>query len=123
MRKRSGKRINKSLLVDISHDGFEQMGVTINISRRGMCIATTAAYPAQTDVTIWIAAADDIFKLKGQVVWNMEKENERSENVPVGLGIKIRNSGPEYMRFVSSMIRKKAAKPVDGSAAKEKRVN
>jgi len=120
MKKRNGKRINKSLLVDLDYDGSEQMGVTINISRRGMCIATMDTFPPLSELSIWIAAADDIFKLHGQVVWNMKKESVLDESAPVGLGIKLSTSGPEYERFVKFMKRKKIPRLAGPAAIKKK---
>ncbi len=74
MKKRSEARINKSLLVDISRRGFQQMGVTVNISRRGMFIATTEAFRKRSRLQILIAAADQIYTLSGMVVWKMKRD-------------------------------------------------
>ena len=103
MTKRKERRINKSLLVDISQNGFDQMGVTVNVSRRGMCIATTEVFPAHSELCILIAAADDIYPVTGVVVWNMKSEFATKDNVPAGLGIKIRAAGPEYYKFIAAM--------------------
>jgi hypothetical protein len=123
MKKRNGKRINQSLLVDLDHNGTEQMGVTINISRRGMCIATMDTFPPLSELNIWIAAADEIFKLQGQVVWNMKKESALEESIPVGLGIRLATSGPEYARFIKFLKRKKASRRAAASAAAGKILN
>lgn len=106
MTKRRERRINKSLLVDISQNGFEQMGVTVNVSRRGMYIATTEIFPAQSELCILIAAADDIYPVTGVVVWNMKRESASGDNVPARLGIRIKDATPEYLKFVAAMKRK-----------------
>jgi hypothetical protein len=103
MTKRKEKRISKSLLVDLGQNGFEQMGVTVNLSRRGMCIATTDAFPAQSELQILIAAADDIYAVTGMVMWNMKRESAAADNVPVGLGIKIKDAAPGYYKFIAAM--------------------
>lgn len=103
MTKRREKRINKSLLVNISQNGFEQMGVTVNISRRGMCIATTEVFPVQGEFQILIAAADDIYAATGMVVWNMKRAIAPGEDVPAGLGIKIREATPGYYKFFAAI--------------------
>ena len=72
MSKRKELRISKSLLVDIDQNGIVQMGITVNVSRRGLCIATTEIFPAHSELCILIAAADDIYPLTGVVVWNMK---------------------------------------------------
>jgi len=123
MKKRNGKRTSKSLLVNLDHHGSEQMGVTINISRRGMCIATMDTFPPLSELSIWIAANDDIFKLQGQVVWNMKKESALDESVPVGLGIKLSTSGSEYARFVKFMKRKKKSKIAGMASSKKKNMH
>lgn len=103
MIKRKEKRINKSLLVDIGQNGFEQMGVTVNVSPRGMCIATTEIFPVNSELRILIAAADDIYPVTGVVVWNMKRANAPGVDVPAGLGIRIRNAAPGYYKFVAAM--------------------
>jgi len=103
MTKRKEKRINKSLLVDISQNGFDQMGVTINVSRRGMCIATTEVFPAHSELCILIAAADDIYPVTGVVVWNMKNGFATKDNVPAGLGIRICTATPGYYKFIAAM--------------------
>ncbi len=103
MAKRKETRINKSLLVDISRNGFEQMGVTVNVSRRGMCIATTEIFRRRSRLQILIAAADDIYSVTGEVVWNLKSEFESGDNVPAGLGIKIKDAAPGYYKFIAAM--------------------
>jgi hypothetical protein len=120
MKKRNGKRINKSLLVDFDHNGTEQMGVTTNISRRGMCIATMDTFPPLSELNIWIAAADEIFKLQGRVVWNMKKESALEESVPAELGIRLNASGPEYARFIRFLKRNKTSRRAGTSASRRR---
>jgi hypothetical protein len=103
MTKRNEKRICKSLLVNISQNGFERMGVTVNISRRGMCIATTETFPVQSEFQILIAAADDIYAATGMVVWNMKRADAPGVDVPAGLGIRIRNATPAYYKFIAAI--------------------
>lgn len=106
MIKRKETRISKSLLVNISRNGFEQMGVTVNISRRGMLIATTEIFPMHSEFQILVAAADDIYAATGMVVWNMKRKDAPGDEVPAGLGIKIRDAAPGYYKYIAS-IRKK----------------
>jgi hypothetical protein len=106
MEKRSEARLRKSLLVDISRNGLEQMGVTVNISRRGMCIATTEIFRRRSKLQIMLAAADDIYAVTGTVVWNMKREMLSGADVPVGIGIRINDAEPSYYKYVAA-IRKK----------------
>lgn len=111
MIKRKDKRISKSLLVNLSQKGFERMGVTVNLSRRGMYIATTEVFPVQSEFQILVAAADDIYALTGLVVWNTKRANAPGENIPAGLGIKICEAVPGYYKYIAS-IRKACPRPV-----------
>jgi hypothetical protein len=102
MKKRKEKRIKKSLLVDISRNGLDQMGVTVNISRRGMCIATTDLIRKRSRLRILLAAADDIYAVTGLVVWKEKKKDSQGEEAPVGLGIQIEKASRGYFKFLSA---------------------
>jgi hypothetical protein len=107
MKKRSEKRIIKSLLVQMNQNGFEQMGVTANISRNGMCIATTEIFPTQSELTIAIATADNIYTVKGLVVWSLEKDAALAKDILAGIGIKIKETGSGYCNYIEGLGKKK----------------
>jgi hypothetical protein len=111
MKKRSEARCNKSLLVDISRRGFQQMGVTVNISRRGMFLATTEAFRKRSRLQILIAAADQIYTLSGTVVWKMKRTAIPGQDVPVGMGIHFETANPDYCRYVAAIRRNSASVP------------
>ena len=102
MKKRKEKRIKKSLLVDISRNGLEQMGVTVNISSRGMCIATTEMIRKRSRLQILLAAADDIYAVTGLVVWKEKKKAPQGEETPVGLGIQIEKAPRAYYKYLAA---------------------
>ncbi|GEM_PF-634206 len=101
MKKRREARVKKSLLVDISRKGLDQMGVTVNVSRRGMCIATTKVVRKRSRLHILLAAGDDIYSVTGLVVWKKKNNDARKEEAPVGLGIEIEKADPGYGRMLS----------------------
>jgi hypothetical protein len=103
MKKRSEIRVLKSLLVDISRKGLQQMGVTVNISRKGMCIATTGVFRKRSKLRILVAAADDIYALTGTVVWHMKKAGLFNEDAPAGIGVRIENAAPEYYKYITAV--------------------
>jgi hypothetical protein len=103
MKKRRETRVKQSLLVDISRKGLDQMGVTVNISRRGMCIATTRVIRRRSRLNILLAAGDEIYSVSGLVVWKRKKDDTRKEEAPVGLGIEIEKADPGYRRMISKM--------------------
>jgi hypothetical protein len=106
MTKRKERRINKSLLVDISKNGLDQMGVTVNVSRRGMRIVTTEAIRKRSRVQILLAADDEIYAVTGLVVWKKKKTEVKGEDAPVGLGIEIEKASPGYKKFISAARKK-----------------
>jgi hypothetical protein len=101
MKKRKEPRVQKSLLVDISRRGLDQMGVTVNISRRGMCVATTRVVRRRSRLQIFLAAGDDIFSVTGLVVWKERKRDAQGEEAPVGLGIEIVRADPGYRKLIA----------------------
>jgi hypothetical protein len=103
MKKRREARVKQSLLVDISRRGLDQMGVTVNISRRGMCIATTQVVRKRSRLHILLAAGDDIYSVTGLVVWKRDRDDARKGEAPVGLGLEIEKADPGYGRMISSM--------------------
>jgi hypothetical protein len=104
MTKRKDKRINKSLLVNISQNGSERLGVTVNISRWGMHIATTEVFPVSSEFQILLAAADDIYAVAGMVVWNMKRADAPADNMSAKIGIRIQRSDRGYIRYVKAML-------------------
>jgi len=102
MKKRTEARVTKSLLVDLSRKGLQQMGVTVNISRRGMFIATTGVLRRRSKLRILVAAADDIYSLTGQVVWT-KRDALPDVSTPVGLGIRISRSTPGYYKLIAAL--------------------
>lgn len=103
--KRSEKRVEKQLLVNISKDdGFESMGLTSNISKEGMFIATAEMLQPNSEVSILIGVADETITLKGQVLWSKEWSNGASSDVQAAAGIKIIDAPEQYFKFVENML-------------------
>jgi hypothetical protein len=111
MKKRIEARFSKSLLVDISRSGFQQMGVTVNISRRGMFIATTEAFRKRCRLQILVAAADEIYTLSGTVAWKMKRAAIPGQDAPAGMGIRLESVPPGYCRYVAAIRRNSASVP------------
>jgi hypothetical protein len=103
--KRSEKRVEKQLLVNISKDdGFEIMGLTSNLSKDGMFIATTEELPLNCEVSILIGVADETITLKGQVIWCKEWSDGGSSDVQSAAGIKIINAPDQYFKFLENIL-------------------
>lgn len=103
--RRSEKRVEKQLLVNISKDdGFEIMGLTLNLSKEGMFIATAEVLPTNCEVSILVGIADETITLKGHVLWSQEWSNGASSDVQAAAGIKIIDAPDHYFKYVEHML-------------------
>jgi Tfp pilus assembly protein PilZ len=103
--KRNEIRLEKQLLVNISKDdGFESMGLTSNLSKEGMFIATAEELPLNCEVSILIGIADETITVKGQVIWSKEWSNGVSPDIRSAAGIKIIDAPDKYFKFVENML-------------------
>jgi Tfp pilus assembly protein PilZ len=102
-KERSETRLEKKLLVNIDKDGMETMGLTANISRHGMFVATTEFFPLDSEVSILIGVADDTLTVKGKVIWIQEGADGASE-AGVAAGIKITEAPDAYFELVDKML-------------------
>lgn len=98
--RRIEERLDRKLLVNISIDGLESMGLTANISKKGMFIAAAEMFPINSEVSILLGIADETFSLKGMVMWTHESPDTPSTDVRVATGIKIIEAPEEYFNFV-----------------------
>jgi Tfp pilus assembly protein PilZ len=102
--KRNERRLEQKLLVDISNNGLESMGMTTNISRNGMFIVTTQVLAINSDVSILLGAADETFALKGQVIWSREWSEPSAGDVQAAVGIKIVEASEGYLKYVERVL-------------------
>jgi Tfp pilus assembly protein PilZ len=103
MKERSETRLEKKLLVNIDKDGFETMGLTANISRHGMFVATTEFFPIDSEVSILIGVADETVNVKGKVIW-IQEGVEAASDAGVAAGIKITEAPAAYFELVDKML-------------------
>lgn len=101
---RNEVRLDKKLLVNIGKDGFESMGLTSNISKTGLFVATTEILPVDSEVSILLGVADETFNLKGKVMWSKESTDESTGEAGVATGIQIIDAPPQYLAFVDKML-------------------
>ena len=97
-------RLERRLLVNISKDdGYESMGLTSNISRQGMFIATPELIPLNSEVSVLIGIADEMFSLKGMVMWCQEWSDDNSSDVQAAIGIRILDAPTQYIKYVDKL--------------------
>jgi hypothetical protein len=114
---RAEKRIPKNLLVNISGNNFDQVGLTGNISAGGLLLMTSDTVPNQKDVSILIAAGDELFDITGEVKWMLICPEDKSITNANKVGIKVKAAPPEYIEYIEKLIEKRAQ---DRESKKEK---
>ena len=107
-KQRIEKRIKKNLLVNISANNFEQVGLTGNVSAGGLLLVTSNSVPDQKDVSILIAAGDELFDITGDVKWMLICPEDESDNIANKLGIKIKSAPREYIDYIEKLIKEKS---------------
>lgn len=98
MIERKEQRIKKNLFVGMSKNGFS-IGLTENISKDGICVGVDKKIPINVDITFSLAVPDDILKIKGEVLWCKEVQDEKS-NIADLIGIRITEAPAQYHSFV-----------------------
>ncbi len=99
MNKRRDKRIKKKLMVSYNEEGFEELGVTSDISRQGMCVASEKEVIPPKEIELSIAVPGDVFTLRGEVVW-CKQSNDGETDIPDSMGIKIIEAPADYLNYV-----------------------
>lgn len=105
--KRKDVRIKKNLLVNISSDGFEEVGLTANLSRGGLLLVTTHMIPSHSDIGILIAAGNEIFDVQGEIRWMVLSPKDYYSNTPNRVGVRIVAAPKEYFDYIENYIHKK----------------
>ncbi len=102
MPKRKDPRVSKKFIVSFNDNGFEELGLTKNLSKSGICIGSQKEVPSKKEIIVSIAVPGEVFNLKGEVIWCSESD-DLDDNVPDSIGIKIVEAPVEYLNFVEYM--------------------
>lgn len=105
-KKRRNPRLDKKLMVSFDENGFNGLGLTSNISKDGLCIASEAEFPANAEVTVSIAVPGEVLDLKGEVIWCKESHDKEIDIFDI-MGIKITEAPPEYLNYVEYIRHKR----------------
>jgi hypothetical protein len=98
--KRKDQRISKKFVVSYEENGFEKIGMTINISSNGLCLVSQTSLPVNKTVLLNLAMFDNVFEIMGLVRWSKSGLSKDVNQVPVGSGIKIINAPKGYFDYV-----------------------
>lgn len=100
MSERKQKRIEKKLVVSIGELGTESMGYTNNLSEDGMYIESAQTFALNEELSLLLIGEEDVFMIKGEVVWKKKFPKKNTEKLPVGLGIRITDVPLLYCEYV-----------------------
>ncbi|HLP57683.1 MAG TPA: PilZ domain-containing protein [Candidatus Deferrimicrobium sp.] len=104
MSNRNEIRLDKKLLVNIGKDGFESMGLTSNISKNGLLVATTEVFPVDSEVSIQIGIGDETFTLKGRIMWSKDNTGDSADEAGIATGIQVTEAPAKYTEIVDKML-------------------
>lgn len=103
--KRKDQRISKKLVVSYGDNGFEKLGMTLNISSKGMCIMSQSTLPTNRTVMLNLAIFDEVYEIMGLVKWSKQGMSKDADDVQVGLGIKILDAPKGYLNCVKYLVK------------------
>lgn len=104
-KKRIEKRLKKSLLVNISGNGFDELGLTANVSRQGLLLITSNPIPSKNELSILVAAGEELFAITGEIKWMMVSTEEQPASSANRIGVKIKKAPAEYIEFIEDIIK------------------
>lgn len=108
-KKRSENRVKKNLLVNISGQNIEEVGLTADISSQGLLLITPHKIPYNKDLTILIAAGDELFNISGEIRWMIISPEEISSNMSSRVGVKIKTAPEKYKNYIKNLTGKSPA--------------
>lgn len=94
-------RFRKNLLVNISFNGYDGLGLVLNVSRHGLYVESLQICPPNTNLSLLMAVGNDLIPLRGRVVWScLPARNDLSQKKG-GMGIRIGNVPRKYTRLLN----------------------
>lgn len=101
MAKRRYPRYQKNLLVNISSNGFDGLGLIMNVSRRGVCVQSPQVFDPRTRLALILAAGNELIPLSGIVVWSRTDSSQNMHGINGGMGIQIKRPPREYLKYLA----------------------
>lgn len=80
------------------------MGLTADISRGGIMLATTEILPDKSQVVLVVGIQNNTFTLQGRVIWSKNPFNELGADISCGSGISLDDPPLEYLDYVEQLL-------------------
>lgn len=105
--KRSATRVSAELEVTVSgsHNFFQ--GMTEDISKGGLFVATRQIFPIGTEFEIRLHIKGNDVRLKTKVAWIREDSPFLPENIEPGMGLEFTNVPDNVLELINRFIREK----------------
>jgi hypothetical protein len=102
MEKRRDNRVAKKISVRFTYDGYSFQSLTGDISRRGVFIQTSHAFPSRNGINIEIQGKTNHVKMAGFIVWSKKTSPSSFLVLRGGMGIQLLDyQKPEYQALVA----------------------
>jgi len=104
MEKRKHRRFKRRFMVRFGEDCCENMGYTINLSKRGIGLTARRVLLPGKDIDIYLERGPiDGFKIKGSVRWSKMYPPHYYSTVQSGMGIMIKEAPAEFYKYLRSI--------------------
>jgi Tfp pilus assembly protein PilZ len=104
MEKRREKRVTKKIPIRFTYDGQSFQSMTGDISRRGVFIQTSRAFPCRNGINIEIQCKDFMVKMAGFIVWSKKTSPASFLVLKGGMGVQLLDyQKQEYQALVSAI--------------------
>ena len=97
------KRYIKKFIINIDHDGIEQIGVTSNLSENGMYIEINENIPNNSFIILLLALDDELYEMRGEVKWSKRVSEKDAPRILKGMGVKIVEANPGYINYIKCL--------------------
>ena len=101
MAKRQYPRYQKNLLVNISSNGFDGLGLVMNVSRKGCYIESPQLFAPHTRLSLLLAVGNELIPLTGTVVWNNTVPSQDASGINGGMGVRVTRPPREYVKYLA----------------------
>lgn len=98
------------MLVNISGQNIEEVGLTADVSSQGLLLITPHKIPYHKDLTILIAAGDELFNISGEIRWMIISPEEPVANLSSRVGVKIKSAPEKYKKYIKKLNVKESTK-------------
>ncbi|MCP4216879.1 MAG: hypothetical protein GY765_19670 [bacterium] len=103
MSDRVEERFGESMLAYADVENLLLLGIVCNVSKNGVFINTHKLLAPNSSVYFVLAKDEMLIPVSGEVRWFRRSEEEYSEYMPNGMGLRLDEPPREYVEYVNRM--------------------